>query len=143
MLHFRFRRWTAAPHSEIDTQLANLNKAQLSARPIAAIEYPEQELRDARPLTAPAQMQWHTIATTERPFVLSEMLSESTVSSEHEGKVADTLREMTHLQIQASNQVRKEPTAGTALYGVCCVTCGQVALLSASELTRLIGKWSL
>lgn len=131
--------------------------AQLSAPHIAAIEYQEQELRDApdamaRMLTAPARLQRHTIAT-ERPFVLSEMLGENAVSSVHEGTVVDALRETTQLQFQFSLQVRKEPMVGAAYVvwcGVChCDHCGGNRTVwlhcsvSASELGRLIGKWEL
>ena len=133
------------------------NEAQLSARPIAAIEYQEQELRDApaltapaRMLTAPARLQRHTIAT-ERPFVLSEMLGEAAVSSVHEGTMVDALRETTQLQCQVSVQVRKQQAAGTHTIR-CMVRCAgcdhsdghsTAALLSASTLGRLIGKGSL
>ncbi len=139
--------------------------AQLSAPHIAAIEYQEQELRDApdamaRTLTAPALLQRYTTApallqrhsiATEGPFVLSEMLGERAVSSVHEGTMVDALRETTQLQFEFSLQVRKEPAVGTAYVvwcGVChCDHCGGHRTVwlhcsvSASELGRLIGKW--
>ena len=101
--------------------------AQLSAPHIAAIEYQEQELRDApdamaRMLTAPARLQRHTIAT-ERPFVLSEMLGEKAVSSVHEGTMVDALRETTQLQCQFSLQVRKG-TGGRQAFTAHVVWCG-------------------